>query len=101
MCFDPDQLPNPVDYYKDFGLRLAGSGKWRTTCCNFCEFRTMRVNLTTGAYVCTDCGSSGASVLDHHMELTGADETQAAIGLGAWWYTPAPLPTGMEVRHGL
>lgn len=101
MAFDPTQLPHPEDYYRDCGLRLEGQGKWRTTCCSFCEYHTMRINVKTGAYACTDCGASGGDVLAHHMELTGADEAQAAKGLGAWWHAPGASPARLEVRHGL
>ena len=101
MAFDPTQLPHPEDYYRDCGLRLEGQGKWRTTCCSFCEYHTMRVNVKSGVYACTDCGASGGDVLAHHMELTGADEAQAAKGLGAWWHAPGASPARLEVRHGL
>lgn len=101
MAFDRTQLPHPEDYYRDCGLRLEGQGKWRKTWCNFCEYHTMRVNVKTGAYACTDCGASGGDVLAHHMDLTGADEAQAAKGLGAWWYAPGAAPARLEVRHGL
>lgn len=100
MAFDRNLLPCPEDYYRGVCGRLRGQGKWRTTCCSFCEFHTLRVNVETGAYVCTDCGASGNDVLTHHMELVGADEVQAAKGLGAWWYGRAAPATRLEVCHG-
>lgn len=101
MTVDRKQLPHPEDYYLDCGLRLEGRGKWRTTCCTFCECHTMRVNVASGAYECTDCGASGGDVLTHHMELTGADEVQAAMALGAWRYDFDASHTKLEVRHGI
>lgn len=98
---DRAQLPQPVDYYRDCGLRLDGQGKWRITWCSFCEYHTLRVNVKTGAYVCTDCGASGSDILEHHMEVTGADEVQAAKGLGAWWYASEAPSSRQEVRRGL
>ena len=111
MSFDPDQLPHPEDYYSDCGLRLAGTGKWRATCCNFCEYRALRVNVKTGAYVCTDCGASGADVLDHRMAVYDESVEQAAKALGAWnyrrahpafaGYAPTALSTRMGASHGI
>lgn len=101
MAFDRTQLPHPEDYYLDLGLRLDGRGKWRTTCCSFCECQTMRVNVQSGAYECTDCGVSGNGILSHAMDLTGADEVQAARALGAWWPDLDAAPSHLEVRHGI
>lgn len=105
MACDRNQLPPPADYYRDSGLRLNGAGKWRTSCCAFCECRdTMRVNLDTGAFCCRDCGASGGDVLEYHMELTGADVIQAAKALGAWVYSSlmgAALPQNAAASHGI
>ena len=101
MAFDRNQLPHPEDYYRGCGLRLEGQGKWRTTCCSFCEYHTMRVNVKSGAYACTDCGASGGDVLAYHMALHGGDEVLAAKCLGAWWHAPGASPARLEVRHGL
>ncbi len=108
MCFDPDQLPHPEDYYSDCGLRMAGSGKRRTTCCNFCECRnTLRVNVSTGAFHCRDCGASGDDVLDHRMAVYDESVEQAAKALGAWNYRrahpvfPACAQTALSMRMGV
>ncbi|MBS3996687.1 MAG: hypothetical protein KGZ67_05020 [Hydrogenophaga sp.] len=101
--FNPKLLPHVRDFYDDMGLRLNGKGKWRTTCCEFCERRdAMRVNIDTGEFYCRECEISGADVLDYYAAKTGADTAQASNAIGAWVYVPARTATRhLGGRHGI
>lgn len=99
------QLPHPEDYYRDLDLRLSGTGKWRTTSCSFCDSRdAMRLNLVSGGFCCRDCGACGNDVLDHHMELTGADAVHGLKALGCFLLAGAAAsiaPRYSGARHGV
>lgn len=85
MSFDRNQLPDPTDYFEGVGLTLSGPGKWKTTRCEFHGGSdSMRVNTSTGAWVCMACGVKGGDVLAYEMQSTGAEFVQAAQSLGAW-----------------
>lgn len=84
--FIHENLPDPVTYFENEGLKLAGKGKWRTGPCNFHGSKaTMRVNALTGAFVCmAGCGARGGDVLAYHMAAHGLTFIEAAKALGAW-----------------
>jgi hypothetical protein len=83
-AFDRNLLPDPVNYFESEGLALAGSGKWRTTRCDFHGgTNSMRVNTQTGAWVCMSCFRKGGDVLAYHMAAHDIDFVSAAVALGA------------------
>ena len=87
MAFDRNLLPDATGYYEAQGLKLAGPrrAKWKTTTCNFhCGSDSMRVNTSTGAWVCMSCGEKGGDVLAYEIAVTGADFVAAAKAIGAW-----------------
>lgn len=84
-AFDQSRLPNPMAYFEDQGLKLLGRGGWRTTKCPFHGGSdSMRVNATSGGWICMACGVKGGDVLAFHMEYHGLDFVAAAKELGAW-----------------
>lgn len=103
MTFIRDKLPDAASYFESEGLTLIGprSAKWRTTRCEFHGGSdSMRVNNTTGAWVCMSCGEKGGDVLAHHMAAHGMEFLDAAKALGCWQddgqshapQKPKPLP---------
>jgi hypothetical protein len=85
MSFERNQLPDPIDYFESVGLILSGPGKWKTTRCEFHGGSdSMRVNTSTGAWVCMACDVKGGDVLAYEMQSTGAEFVQAAQSLDAW-----------------
>ena len=106
--FDRSKLPDPTDYYTGTaGLKFRErKGKWRTTECRFHGGTdSMRVNSSTGAFVCmAGCGAKGGDVLAYHQAEHGLDFTRAAKELGAWIDDgkPAPSrPTPLPARDAL
>ncbi|MBH1957542.1 MAG: hypothetical protein I8H70_02490 [Burkholderiales bacterium] len=108
MPFDRNLLPDTTAYFEDQGLKLSGprSAKWKTTECRFHDGSdSMRVNTSTGAWVCMSCGKKGGDVLAYELAVTGADFVDAAKAIGAWFddgkpYTP-PKPTPLSPRAAL
>lgn len=108
MPFDRNLLPDPTSYFEEQGLKLSGprSAKWKTTECRFHDGSdSMRVNTSTGAWVCMSCGKKGGDVLAYELAVTGADFVEAAKAIGAWFddgkpYTP-PKPTPLSPRAAL
>lgn len=103
MSFDRNLLPDPVAYFEDQGLILAGprSTKWKTTECKFHDGSdSMRINTASGGWCCMSCGAKGGDVLSYHMQLHGLEFIGAAQQLGAWIddgrpaqkHKPTPLP---------
>ena len=87
MSFDRDRLPDPATYFENQGLKLSGphSAKWKTTECRFHGGSdSMRINTSTGAWVCMACGEKGGDVLAYEIGLTGADFVGACKALDAW-----------------
>ena len=104
--FKKDQLPEPVGYFESQGLTLSKHGKWRTTECRFHEGSdSMRINTTSGAWVCMACNAKGGDVLAYHMAANCLDFVRAAKDLGAWQddgkpsrnYRPKPIPAGQAI----
>ena len=108
MAFDRNLLPDPTAYFEEQGLKLTGPrrAKWKTTACNFHGGSdSMRVNTSTGAWVCMSCGEKGGDVLAYEIAVGGADFVDAAKAIGAWVddgkpYTP-PKPTPLSPRAAL
>lgn len=87
MAFDRDLLPDPPAYFESQGLTLQGpsSAKWKTTACNFHGGSdSLRVNVTTGAWVCMSCGEKGGDVLAYEIKDSGREFVDAAKALGCW-----------------
>jgi hypothetical protein len=87
MSFDRNLLPDAVAYFENQGLTLKGprSAKWKTTTCNFHGGSdSMRVNVTTGAWVCMSCGEKGGDVLAYEIKDGGREFVDAAKALGCW-----------------
>ena len=103
MTFDRALLPEAVAYFEGAGLTLAGPrrAKWKTTACTFHGGSdSLRINTTSGAWVCMACGAKGGDVLAYHRAAHGLEFIEAAKALGAWVedgkpqapQRPAPLP---------
>ena len=107
MGFNREALPDPLGYYEAQGLTFRErKGKWRTTRCDFHQGSdSMRVNVSTGAWVCMSCGIHGGDVLAYEMQLTGADFVSAAKALGCWTDDGKPAiqskPTPISARAAL
>ena len=104
--FKKDQLPEPIGYFESQGLTLSKHGKWRTTECRFHDGSdSMRINTTSGAWVCMACNAKGGDVLAYHMAAYCLDFVSAAKDLGAWQddgkpsrnYRPKPIPAGQAI----
>ena len=58
--FKKDQLPESIGYFESQGLTLSKRGKWRTTECRFHDGSdSMRINTTSGAWICMACNAKG------------------------------------------
>ena len=108
MAFDRNLLPDPTAYFEEQGLKLTGPrrAKWKTSTCNFHGGSdSMRVNISTGAWVCMSCGEKGGDVLAYEIAVTGADFVAAAKAIGAWVDDGKPCkpqkPTPLSPRTAL
>lgn len=106
MGFERDRLPDPVSYFESQGLKLSSRGKWRTTECKFHGGSdSMRVNTSTGAWVCMSCGQKGGDVLAYEIAVSGVEFIEAAKALGAWVDDGRPVqslkPTALSPRAAL
>lgn len=87
MSFDRNLLPDPTAYFTERGLKLTGprQAKWKTTSCQFHNGSdSMRINTSTGGWVCMACDAKGGDVLAYEMQADGVDFVTAAKTLGAW-----------------
>ena len=86
MGFNREALPDPLGYYEAQGLTFRERrGRWRTTRCDFHGGSdSLRVNTSTGAFVCMSCNARGGDVLSFHMAHEGLTFIEAAKALGAW-----------------
>lgn len=84
--FARERLPAPAEYYQAQGLRLRGSGAWRSAICPFHADTqpSLRINVEHGCYRCMACGARGGDVLAFHQQRTGLSFSAAARELGAW-----------------
>lgn len=106
MSFDRNLLPDTVSYFEGQDLRLIGLGKWRTTACRFHGGSdSMRINLSSGGWICMSCGQSGGDVLAYHRQANGMEFVDAAKALGAWVEDGRPAqqhkPTPLSPRSAL
>lgn len=106
--FNRELLPEPVTYYEAHGLTLQGplSAQWHTTECRFHGGSdSMRIKVSTGAFVCMACGARGGDVLAYEMAVYGIGFVEAAKRLGAWTGGDAPQrhirPTALSARDAL
>jgi hypothetical protein len=87
MTFNREQIPDPISYYETQGLHLKGNSNsvWKTTRCHFHGGSdSLRIKVTTGAFVCMNCGARGGDVLTYEMAAHGIGFVEAAKNLGAW-----------------
>ena len=87
MPFDRTHLPDATTYFENQGLILKGprSAKWKTTTCKFHGGSdSLRVNVTSGAWVCMSCGEKGGDVLAYEIKVSGREFVDAANALGCW-----------------
>jgi DNA primase len=84
--FKRDRLPPPADYYGAEGIKLNGSGVWKSACCPFHDDTnpSLRVHMDRGAFRCHACGANGGDLLDFHRKRHGLGFIAAARALGAW-----------------
>ncbi|MBP9058799.1 MAG: hypothetical protein KBF98_00625 [Rhodoferax sp.] len=108
MAFDRNLLPDPTTYFENHGLALKGSrsAKWKTTTCNYHGGSdSMRVNITSGAWVCMSCGEKGGDVLAYEMKDGGLEFVDAAKALNCWVDDGRPhvptKPTPLSPRQAL
>lgn len=79
---------DPASYFQQHGAPLRGEGKLRTAACPFhtsedFDNYPVRVDVTTGAWRCTECGAGGRDVLAYHMQRHGLRALAAARHLRA------------------
>ena len=108
MAFDRNLQPDPTAYFEEQGLKLTGprKAKWKTTECKFHGGSdSLRVNTSTGAWVCMSCSVKGGDVLAYELAATGADFMAAAKAIGAWVDDGKPhklqKPTPLSPRTAL
>ena len=106
--FNRELLPDPLSYYEAHGLTLKGprNASWKTTECHFHGGSdSLRIKMTSGAFVCMACGARGGDVLAYEMAVNGVGFVQAAKQLGAWTAGKIPLqhmrPTALTARDAL
>lgn len=94
MSFSRNRLPDAASYFEGEGLTLKGRSKWRSALCVFHDDATpsLRINVSTGAWVCMSCGTKGGDVLAFHMERHGMDFIAAAKAIGCWDDDGKPAP---------
>jgi hypothetical protein len=95
-------------YFENQGLILKGppTAKWKTTACNFHGGSdSMRVNVTSGAWVCMSCGEKGGDVLAYEIKDGGKEFVDAAKALCCWLDDGRPpvaiKPTPLSPRQAL
>jgi CHC2 zinc finger len=83
--FIKERLPDPVQFFADEGVPLTGQGRWKTGPCHFHDGSdSLRVNTSTGGWVCMACGVKGGDVLAYLIERDGLGFVAAAKALGAY-----------------
>lgn len=85
--FNRELLPDPLSYYEAHGLTLKDprNASWKTTKCHFHGGSdSLRIKVSSGAFVCMACGARGGDVLAYEMAVHGVGFVQAAKQLGVW-----------------
>jgi len=84
--FTPEKLPSAAEYYSTIGLKLSGSGKWKSALCPFHEDTkpSLRINIDFGGFKCMACNEQGGDILSFHMKRYGMSFKDACKSLGAW-----------------
>jgi hypothetical protein len=106
--FIRENLPDPLTYFTNEGLKLSGRGKWRTAGCSFHGGSdSLRVHLERGAFMCMACGAKGGDILAYHQAAYGLGFVDAAKALGAYQEDgkphhggtrPSPIPARELLR---
>ncbi|MCP3679706.1 MAG: hypothetical protein GY782_05350 [Gammaproteobacteria bacterium] len=84
--FRKDWLPDPEPYFQRQGMKVTGTGEWRSALCPFHNDRrpSLRLNVTIGCFRCMACDAHGGDVLAFHQQLHDLNFINAAKLLGAW-----------------
>jgi hypothetical protein len=83
--FIRDRLPDPIQYFDGEDVPLKGPGPWKTGPCHFHGGSdSLRVKVSSGAWVCMACRVKGGDVLSHAMQFHNLDFVEAARKLGAY-----------------
>lgn len=84
--FQRGLLPSSTFYYAAEGIKLVGSGEWRSGLCPFHADKkpSLCVRLETGAFRCMASHVRGGDVLNFHRLCYGMNFEEAARDLGAW-----------------
>lgn len=108
MSFNRNLLPDPLSYFEAQGLKITGprNKPWFTTECRIHGGSdSMRVNQSTGIWVCMACGEKGRDLIDYEKRLFNEEFEVIARRLGAWVddgkpYQP-PKPWSLSPRDAL
>lgn len=98
MCtwtrFNRDLLPSPLVYYRKEGIKLFGSGQWRSTRCPIHKVKkpSLSIHVPSGGFNCHGCGAKGRDVLAFHRKRYELTFEEAAKALGAWDVTADVSP---------
>lgn len=90
-AFNRSLLPQPLEYYREYnGMKLIGTGEWRSTLCVFHDDSqpSLRINTRNGAFKCMVCEAKGGDVIAFHMARHGLAFVDACKALGAWSEQP-------------
>lgn len=81
-----DQLPSAAAYFESRGMRLWGTGAWRTALCPLHgdTSPSLRVHLESGGWRCMSCGRHGGDLISLEMQAEGLGFIEACRRLGAW-----------------
>lgn len=95
--FRRDLLPSPQAYYRKEGIKLRGSGQWRSARCPLHNESnpSLSVHLPSGGFNCHGCDAKGGDVLAFHRLRHSLSFVAAARELGAW-----VSPTDVRQRSG-
>jgi hypothetical protein len=95
MLFDRTLLPDPVAYFEHQGLTLKGppSSRWKTITCNFHGgSSSMRVNVTSSAWVSMICCVKGGDALAYEIKASSSEIVDAAKALCSYVNDSCPQP---------
>jgi len=91
FAFNRALLPPAIEYYRDTqGMKITGTGEWRTALCPFHDDKSpsLRINTRSGGYKCFVCDAKGGDVLAFHMQRHSLSFIAACKSLGAWSEQP-------------
>ena len=80
-------LPPALEYYRyHSGMKLIGTGEWRTALCPFHDDKSpsLRINIRNGAFKCFVCEAKGGDIIAFHMKRHSLPFIEACKSLGVW-----------------